>query len=162
MSRHERRYQKYLERRQKQGANTLLSAGRGVLATPSDLASAAQAPLHEALVPTGLFEKGMGNLVFSRALPNGRIAMAAFLLDTYCLGVKNAFAAIVDRVEYGRKLSLRSGERLRPVEAPCLRKLVEGGVAYALDLGFSPHPDYALASQIFGDVRSADCPTRFE
>jgi hypothetical protein len=48
------------------------------------------------------------------------------------------------------------------MDPACFRKLVEGGVAYAQDLGFSPHADYAVASQIFGDVASADCSTRFE
>jgi hypothetical protein len=47
------------------------------------------------------------------------------------------------------------------MEPACFRMLVEGSVAYAQDLGFSPHPDYALASQIFGDVQVADCSTRF-
>jgi len=162
MSRHEKRYLKWLERHQKSRTNTPLPGGRGVLATPSEIALAARAPVHETLVPTGLFERGVGNLVFSRALPSDRIAMAAFLLDTYCLGVKNAFAAILDRIEYGRRLSRWSGERLHPVQPSCFRKLVEGGVAYAHGLGFSPHPDYALASQIFGDFQSAECPTRFE
>jgi hypothetical protein len=48
------------------------------------------------------------------------------------------------------------------MQPACFRKLVEGGVAYAHELGFDPHADYAVASQIFGDVESTDCPTRFE
>jgi hypothetical protein len=35
-------------------------------------------------------------------------------------------------------------------------------VAYAQDLGFSPHPYYALASQIFGDVQVTDCKQTFQ
>jgi hypothetical protein len=38
---------------------------------------------------------------------------------------------------------------------------VEGGVAYARELGFNPHPDYAVASQIFGDVDATACSTEF-
>ena len=161
MSRHERRYQKYLARHQKHGMSTALPGVRGTLATASEVNLAAAAPVHETLVPSNLFEQGLGNLVFSRALPDGRIAMAVFLLDMYCLGAKNAFIAVVGRSEYGLRLSRWSGERLQPVQPACFRKLVEGGVEYARELGFNPHPDYALASKIFGDVRSADCPTRF-
>jgi hypothetical protein len=127
------------------------------------IATAANAPIHEALVPAKLFELGMGNLVFSRSLPDGRIALAAFLLDVFCLGVKNAFVAIVTRDEYAQRLSSWSTvESLQPMDPACFRKLVEGGVAYAHDLGFNPHADYAVASQIFGDVQGAACPTRFE
>jgi hypothetical protein len=48
------------------------------------------------------------------------------------------------------------------MQPACFRKLVEGGVAYAHELGFNPHVDYAEASQIFGDVQATDCPTHFE
>jgi hypothetical protein len=127
------------------------------------MALAAIAPIHESLVPAKLFELGLGNLVFSRSLPEGRIAMGAFLLDVFCLGVKNAFFAILTRDEYAKRLSNWSAkENLQPMPPACLRKLVEGGVAYAHELGFSPHVDYAVARLIFGDVQSAACPTRFE
>jgi len=127
------------------------------------IATAANSPIHEALVPAKLFELGMGNLVFSRSLPDGRIALAGFLLDVFCLGVKNAFVAIVARDEYAKRLSSWSTvESLQPMDPACFRKLVEGGVAYARDLGFKSHPDYAVASQIFGDVQGTTCPTRFE
>jgi len=105
----------------------------------------------------------MGNLFFSRALPDGRIALAGFLLDVFCLGVKNAFVALVARDEYARRMSARSAaESLQPMQPACFRKLVEGGVAYAHDLGFNPHVDYDAARQIFGDVQATDCPTHFE
>lgn len=161
MSRHERRFRKYLAQHQKHGMSAALPGVRGARATASEVDLAATAPVHETLVPANLFEQGLGNLVFSRALPDGRIAMAVFLLDTYCLGAKNAFIAVVGRSEYGLGLSRWSGERLQPVQPACFRKLVEGGVEYARELGFNPHADYALASKIFGDVQSADCPTHF-
>ena len=159
MSRHERRYQKYLERkRQKHGNNTT-----DVGLTAPQIATAAHSPIHEALVPAGLFEKAIGNLVFSRLLPDGRTAMGAFLLDVFCLGVKNAFVAILAKDEYARRRSSWSAaEDLQPVEPACFRKLVEGGIGYARDLGFTPHQDYAVASQIFGDVQATDCSTRFK
>jgi hypothetical protein len=127
------------------------------------MALAANASIKECLVPANLVEQGIGNLLFSRSLPDGRIALAGFLLDIFCLGAKNAFFAIVTRDEYAKRLSSwRVAESLKPMPATCFRKLVEGGVAYAHELGFSPHVDYAVASQIFGDVQGTDCPTRFE
>lgn len=159
MSRHERRYQKYLERKRQKHGNKASEGG----ATAPQIASAETSPIHEALIPAKLFELGMGNLVFSRLLPDGRIALAAFLLDVFCLGVKNAFVAIVSKGEYAmRRSSWSAAENLQPIEPTCFRKLVEGGVAYAQDLGFSPHEDYALARQIFGDVQATDCATRFK
>ncbi len=156
MSRHERRYQKYLDRKRQKHGSTASGA------TAAQVGAAASSPIHEALIPEELFESGMGNLVFSRLLPDGRISMAGFLLDVFCLGVKDAFVAIVSKGEYAeRRNRWLESETLQPIEPTCFRKLVEGGVAYAQDLGFSPHADYAVARLIFGDVQVADCSTRF-
>ncbi len=157
------RHQKYLARQLKREAkNTTPTPGQAGGMAPQ-MALAVKAPVHECLVPANLFEQGLGNLVFSRSLPDGRIALAVFLLDVFCLGVKNAFFGIVGRSEYvKRRNNWLPSENLRPMDPACLRKLVEGGVAYAHDLGFEPHEDYAVARQIFGDAPSSECPTSFE
>ena len=41
------------------------------------------------------------------------------------------------------------------------RKLVEGAVRYAADLGFSPHVDYRKAKAIFGDISAESCGEEF-
>jgi hypothetical protein len=162
MSRHERRYQKYLDRHRQKQANKTTTPGEAG-ATAPQIATAAASPIYESLVPAKLFELGMGNLVFSRSLPDGRIALGAFLLDIFCLGVKDAFVAIVSRDEYAKRLrSWSTAENLQPTQPACFRKLVEGGVAYAHELGFNPHADYDVARHIFGDVQAAACPTHFE
>ena len=126
----------------------------------------ATAPIHEVLVPDTLFELGIGNLIFSRKLPDGSIAVAAFLIDTFCLGVKDAFYATVSFAKYEEYLRARleSGfaGKMHAQPPAYVRKLVEEAVAYARELGFDPHPDYKIARQIFGDVEAAACPVRFE
>lgn len=152
----ERHYQRYLARKRKREQEK----SGGMM---WDVALAANGPIYQCLVPEMLFEKGLGNLVFSRRLPDGRIALSVFLLDIYCLGVKNAFFAAVTKEEYGQRLGRWSpSETLKPMSPACFRKLVEGGVAYARELGFNPHADYAEARRIFGNVEAADCPTQFE
>lgn len=156
MSRHKRRYYGY-------GARKLPKKIGQAGAMASEIATAGSASIPEVLVPANLFEVGIGNLFFSRPLPSGRVAVGCFLLDVFCLGVKNAFMNIMARDEYShRRRSWSTAEILQSMSAACFRKLVEGGVAYARDLGFSPHRDYAEASQVFGDVESTACPTSFE
>ena len=105
MTEPETRYQKYLARkRQKQEKKTNQAKVEKAGSTASQVALAANAPIHECLVPTNLFERGIGNLVFSRSLPGGRMALAMFLLDVFCLGVKDTFFAIVGRDEYDTRL----------------------------------------------------------
>src|ERR1019366_1473604 len=140
MTKPETRYQKYLARkRQKQEKKTTQTKPGNAGSMASQIALAGKAPIHECLVPANLFERGIGNLVFSRSLPDGRMALAMFLLDVFCLGVKNTFFAIVARDEYDRRLrSWREAESLQRIDPACLRKLVEGGVVYARELGFNP------------------------
>lgn len=163
MTKPETRYQKYLARKQqKQGGRKTPPAALRA-ATAWLMRWVAQAPIHECLVPAILFEQGIGNLLFSRSLPDGRIALAAFLLDVFCLGVKDAFFTMTTRAQYAeRRSGWSASERLEPMHPSCFRKLVEGGVAYASELGFNPHADYVVASQIFGNVETAACPAHFE
>jgi hypothetical protein len=161
MSTSEARRQKLLARkRQKRKAKTHKpNSGEpwsmAVLAT--------NAPIHECLVPADLFEQGIGNLVISRSLADGRIAMSLLLLDVFCLGIKNALYALVTRDEYARRVQkLPAAEHYQRVPPACFCKLVAGAVAYAQDLGFYPHADYAVASQIFGNLNAEQCPEHFQ
>ena len=125
-------------------------------------AAAAQAPVADVLAPKTLFERGMGTVWFSRRLPAERYAVAGFLLDTFCLGVKNAMANILSAEKYHelieRTLASEPVERMHP---SCSRKLVEQAVAFAGDLGLDPHPDYKLGKLIFGDINAVACPVSF-
>lgn len=123
---------------------------------------AANSPVHESLMSEALFERGLGHVVVSRRM--GKYVTAGFfLVDVFCLGVKDAFLAIVSQEKY-EALRARSGQEDQwiPIDPTCARKLVEGAVAYAGDLGFAPHKDYQKAKTIFGDISADVCPASFE
>jgi hypothetical protein len=137
--------------------------GGSSLAVTRAFLLAVDAPVHECLMPKELFEAGIGEVIFSRKMPEGRIAMAGFLLDVFCLGVKDALFKVLSEPEYRALLSRWSEhQRFRPIDPTCARKLVEEAEAYARDLGLSPHPDYHTARKIFGDVDPSACRMRFE
>jgi len=163
MTKPESHYKEYLARkRQKQQTSKSLPVYRRE-PMAWQMRWITHAPIHECLVPASLFEQGLGNLVFSRALPDGHIAISVFLLDTFCLGAKNAFFTIGTKAEYeAHRNHCVTSQGLQPIDPACFRKLVEGGVAYARELGFHPHTDYSMACQIFGDVDAAACKTDFE
>jgi hypothetical protein len=158
------KYQRYLARKREKGEKKETKTRPGAnLPRDVERAWARNSPIHECLVPDNLFKQGIGNLSFSRLMPNGRIALGMFLLDVFCLGVKDAFFSILERYEYEARIRNWPGpERLLPMTPACLRKLVEGGVVYARDLGFEPHHDYEEARQIFGDQETASCTEHFE
>lgn len=125
--------------------------------------AAAHWPVRECLVPESLFELGIGNIVVSRTLPSGEIATAVFLLDVFCLGVKDAYFEVLSLGEYEFAVSrVEDRATLRRVLPSYARKLIEGAVQYAEGFCLRPHPDYHVAKRIFGDVDPTTCSQDFE
>jgi hypothetical protein len=123
-------------------------------------------PLHECLVPSGLFETGIGTVIAARKVPGGNLALSAFVVDVYCLGVKNALFNIVNEVDYERSIKYRlmeshEGQHFDRTHVACTKKLIEGAVAYAEGLGFAPHSDYRSAKGIFDAVDALSCPVKY-
>ena len=138
------------------------SSGSGGFSAERLMAAAAAGPIQECLVPAGLFEMGIGSVVVSRKMPNGEIGFSLFLIDVYCLGVKNAFFSVRPRIEYeGFMGRISEKETLQPEEPACAVKLIRSAEAYARDLGLNAHPDYAFARRIFADIDPAACSREF-
>jgi len=128
----------------------------------SRVARAATTPILHCMLSEELFETGMGNLVLARGIAIGQPVIAAFLLDTFCLGVKDVMfrsvegarlASIIDR--------LGAATPLAPVEPSYARKLLHDLVQWAGALGIQPHQDYAAVEQLFGDVDPRACSAAF-
>jgi hypothetical protein len=117
------------------------------------LEKATAAPILDTWRMAELFQQGMGHVMFSRHLPDGTVAFALFLVDIWCLGVKDAMSNIISRYEYDSRFSsYHLPYKTTDMEPAAARKLVEGAVEYARELGFPPHPDYQRARLIFGDI----------
>lgn len=128
------------------------------------LARVAAAPILHCCVTQSLWDDGIAHVLVSRELNSGMVAYSAFLIDRYCLGVKEAFCGFMARSEYFERLYERIAAaddlvRLSPAAA-C--KLVEGAAAYAAGLGLSAHGDYARARHIFGSIDPAASDREFE
>lgn len=124
----------------------------------------ATAPILHCCVQRDLFIRGMGQVILSRLLPGGDVAFGIFLLDVYCLGVKNAMSGVITWVEYQERIAgafFKEYEFVN-VKPEALRKCVEGAVTYANESGFPPHADYAKAQLIFGNIDATACEENFE
>lgn len=127
-------------------------------------AQALQAPLYECWEPKDLFAPNacIGTVVVTRRTPGNQVLMAAFLVDVFCLGVKDAHCMLVSENEYRLRLQqIENHQELSEVHPACAKKLVEGAQIYAESLGFSPHGDYGFAKKIFGDIKEKQCPRSF-
>lgn len=126
----------------------------------------AKFPIYECLIPKTLFKAGIGTIVVTRQEPAGTIAISSFVVDVFCLGVKDALFKVISVSEYEdimrpRLADLHGNEPFDKIEPACARKLVEGAVSYAKELGFSPHEDYHNAKGIFGDIENSECQEEY-
>ena len=159
-----RRRQKKKERRHaKQKAKKQDLAKRTLSISAAKIERAASAPILHCCATELLWDQGMGSVLLSRELPNRRVAFGVFLVDAYCLGVKDAWSNLVPRSEYEQRVLGPIFEEHGLVETTpeFARKVVEGAVDYAWSLGFPPHPDYRAARLIFGRIDAGACTEAF-
>jgi hypothetical protein len=101
-------------------------------------------------------EVGMAQVAVARRHKPRRVSVCGYLVDTYCLGVKNALGpeTMNERDLPGfLAMFFRAMQPDSPaIDAPLelARHLVWGAVDYARELGFEPHPDFAATADHLG------------
>lgn len=118
---------------------------------------------YEAYLTKDWKEHGIAHVVVARISDDTVAAVGVFLVDTYCLGVKDAFLESdvpASELEGFIAANFPGGdpERIHPT---CAKKLIEGAIAYAEGLGFAPHRDFRKARRVLSGLDAALCPTGF-
>ncbi len=108
-------------------------------------------------------ESGMIPVVLRRRGPNGRVALAMFLVDCWCLGVKDCSGQLTSPEEAREKLEwLEERMDLQPCSVADGKAIVDAGLQYADSLGLSPHADFKKVFPIWGDVQAGSLPDGIE
>jgi hypothetical protein len=119
-------------------------------------------PIFEFLAPKELFETGIGTVIITRKMPNKHIVASFFMLDVFCLGVKNAYFAEITLQSYRHRVrEIEERKALQTITPACAKKLVEAAATYAKNLGFSAHSDYTKAKKIFAGIDVEACSEEF-
>jgi hypothetical protein len=117
------------------------------------VARAAGAPIRYCLIPDNLFAMGVGTVILVRGAAGESLSMAAFLVDAFCLGIKEAYFRSVSAEQVGILLDrIKSAAPMVPADPSYARKLLREAAAWAATLGFAPHRDFAAAERLFGNV----------
>lgn len=126
------------------------------------LKAADQWPSAFALEAESLWETGIGPLLLARRAPEGKLGCAMFLVDVFCLGVKDAFWKIATPAEFQTmRQNCEAHGRLREVSPEHLAKLVYKAVDYAQSFGFPPHRDFRQAGRLLAGIDPTACPDEF-
>jgi hypothetical protein len=119
-------------------------------------------PVYRCLVQSEMFKTGIGTVILARQAETGQIAMAAFLVDTFSVGVKDVVFRLLEVPEFETYLAMaHEAAPLLPVEPAYARKLLRDAAAYAASLGVRPHGRFATVERLFGDCRAEDCSETF-
>jgi hypothetical protein len=137
---------------EKRKAETAAKGGREA----RHIITAAAAPVRTCVVSEMLFADGIGRLVLARTLPSGLVAGSFFLVDVWCLGVKDAFFGVTTPQKFKERLDKSSREQsLIDIDPSVARKLLRDAVAYADRFGLAPSESFAEAEAIFGEIPMA-------
>jgi hypothetical protein len=123
---------------------------------PARVRRASHAPVQHCFLTESVFEIGVGTLVLARGATPHYFALSTFLVDVYCLGIKDVMFDSVDSEVLERYLA--ATEAVSPmvsVDPSYARKLLRDLAAWSQSIGFVSHHDFAAVEGIFGDV-SAD------
>ena len=135
---------------QKRKAEAPLAGVRAII-------DAAKATDFACLATEGLFDIGIGWVVAARYLPSGSIGVSVFLVDVWCMGIKDAFFRLTSRRELEEHMSRMNEEyRLLPMDPSVARKLLHDAAAYAASFGLPPSENFADVELIFGDTPMAE------
>jgi hypothetical protein len=122
---------------------------------------AAALPIQQCLLTEGWMERGNGILILARGATSEYLSTGIFLLDTFCLGVKDAaFGRSTDEALAYRFAQMPA--TLGAVEPSYARKLLRDLAVWAQSIGFAPARDFAAVERLFGDVNADACEVQFQ
>ncbi len=134
---------------EKRKADAAMMGGREA----HQIIEAARSPINTCIVADRLFADGIGWVVLARALPSGLVGASFFLIDVWCLGVKDAFFRVLPRQKFAEQMNaLSRNQSVVDIDPSVARKLLHEAVAYAGSFGLAPSENFVEAEAIFGDI----------
>ena len=96
---------------------------------------------------TDIFEYGEGHVIVTRRHTSGNITVGFYLVDLYCLGVKDTFYHFsIDPVEFDEMIDHYGMFETCSYEEA--HNLIYGAIEFAEEGGIKPHKDFALTRYI--------------
>lgn len=145
--------QKALQRKREKKKNKRRQNQNKERLSSSQIDSYVNWPIYQCWVQENIWEIGIGHVIIARK-QGVEVATGIYLVDVYCLGVKNCFEQrthITDYEDMLKNMSI-SGSALNTVEASYANTLIQKAIDYAKGLGFNPHSDFVKARKILKNI----------
>ena len=123
-------------------------------------------PFYECWMAGDLWESGLGEIIVVRKSYTGDFVIGVYLLDVFCLGIKDSFLRFANYTSYkffvtiiSEAIDSRSGEELVNVEAVYAHSLMQQCANYAAKLGLKPHKSFNKTKKLLHDIAIDDSLT---
>ena len=101
-------------------------------------------PIHACHITENWEDMGLARVIVVRQQPSGNFIIGSYLVDVFCLGLKKAFyqynATAWDYAELLERANM--AQDMMECDYVLAHNVIYGGIAYAEELGFSPHKDF--------------------
>ena len=106
-------------------------------------------PLHECLINEIWQESGMATIIISRLHTNGYITYGIYLVDLFCLGVKDTvYQFNIPGFEFDQYVKeFSDNEKLISCDYVLAHNIIYGSLEFADGFGFKPHKDFTNVSK---------------
>jgi len=106
-------------------------------------------PIMGCWVMRGWQESGLTPVIVSREQKPDKVIFGSFLVDLYCLGVKDAYCnGDFPLSKFQRNLPQMCSGEPEACDIGLAHELIYGAIDFARRYGFEPHSDFELASQV--------------
>jgi hypothetical protein len=108
----------------------------------------------ECWLPVELWKTGLGYVIITRVNSEGSVTAGVYLVDTFCLGVKDCFIRMANTDEL--HILIKNAEdacgELECVAPAYAISLIHKAVEYASKIGFKPHSDFMKAKKLLTGI----------
>lgn len=110
-------------------------------------------PIWQCYMSDSIEMYGEGYVIVPRLHTGGNVTVGLYLVDTYCLGVKDTFYRFrCDEKEYLMLLqSIRHNMGLKEVSYEEAHNMLYGAIEFAEEAGIKPHKDFAITRYILDE-----------
>lgn len=101
-------------------------------------------PLYQCLINDGWNDHGIAYIIVSREHINGNITVCSYLVDLFCLGVKDTFYRFnISKGEYDEMIKkYNENMPMSMVEYNLVHNIIFAALEFAEEIGFKPHKDF--------------------
>jgi len=100
-------------------------------------------PIYECLVNSEWEEQGVAHVFVTRKHTNSNITSCMYLIDLFCLGVKNSqYLFNISPTEYQERKEELEHIELVPISYALAHNIIYAGLEFADEYGFKPHKDF--------------------